>query len=69
MKSLHMSMHQELVPEHLLYSLMTIKDSLIAKLFEKMEISPEVFLAQFSGLLAKRPKVSGRQVYVGNYLQ
>ncbi len=60
--------HQELVPEHLLYSLLTTEDSLIAKLFEKMEISPEVFLAQLNGLLAKRPKVSGGQVYVGNDL-
>ncbi|MGN0506233.1 MAG: ATP-dependent Clp protease ATP-binding subunit, partial [Lachnospiraceae bacterium] len=60
--------HQELVPEHLLYSLLTMEDSLIAKLFEKMEISPEVFLAQLTGLLNKRPKVSGGQVYVGNDL-
>ena len=60
--------HQELVPEHLLYSLLTTEDSLIAKLFEKMEISPEVFLAQLNGLLNKRPKVSGGQVYVGNDL-
>ena len=60
--------HQELVPEHLLYSLLTMEDSLIAKLFEKMEISPEVFLAQLNGLLNKRPKVSGGQVYVGNDL-
>ncbi|MBO5177645.1 MAG: ATP-dependent chaperone ClpB, partial [Lachnospiraceae bacterium] len=56
------------VPEHLLYSLLTTEDSLIAKLFEKMEISPEVFLAQLNGLLNKRPKVSGGQVYVGNDL-
>ena len=60
--------HQELVPEHLLYSLLTMEDSLIAKLFEKMEISPEVFLAQLNGVLKKRPKVSGGQVYVGNDL-
>ncbi|MBQ7863615.1 MAG: ATP-dependent chaperone ClpB [Lachnospiraceae bacterium] len=60
--------HQELVSEHLLYSLLTTEDSLIAKLFEKMEISPEVFLAQLNGLLNKRPKVSGGQVYVGNDL-
>ena len=60
--------HQELVPEHLLYSLLTTEYSLIAKLFEKMEISPEVFLAQLNGLLNKRPKVSGGQVYVGNDL-
>ncbi len=60
--------HQELVPEHLLYSLLTTEDSLIAKLFEKMETLPEVFLAQLGGLLGKRPKVSGGQVYVGNDL-
>jgi len=60
--------HQELVPEHLLYSLLTMEDSLISKLFEKMEIKPEVFTAQLSGLLNKRPKVSGGQVYVGNDL-
>ena len=60
--------HQELVPEHLLYSLLAMEDSLISKLFEKMEIQPEVFSAQLSGLLNKRPKVSGGQVYVGNDL-
>ena len=60
--------HQELVPEHLLYSLLVTEDSLISKLFEKMEIQPEVFSAQLSGLLNKRPKVSGGQVYVGNDL-
>lgn len=60
--------HQELAQEHLLYSLLTIEDSLIKKLVEKMEIQPEVFLAQVEGLLSKRPKVSGGQVYVGNDL-
>ena len=60
--------HQELVQEHLLYSLLTIEDSLISKLVEKMEIQPEVFTAQVTGLLKKRPKVSGGQVYVGNDL-
>lgn len=60
--------HQELAQEHLLYSLLTIEDSLIKKLVEKMEIQSEVFLAQVEGLLSKRPKVSGGQVYVGNDL-
>ena len=60
--------HQELAQEHLLYSLLTIEDSLISKLVEKMEIQPEVFTAQVTGLLKKRPKVSGGQVYVGNDL-
>lgn len=57
--------HQELVQEHLLYSLLTIEDSLIKKMLEKMEIQPEVFIAQLEGLLRKRPKVSGGQMYVG----
>lgn len=60
--------HQELAQEHLLYSLLTIEDSLIKKLIEKMEIQPEVFEAQVIGLLKKRPKVSGGQVFVGNDL-
>ncbi|MFW5669546.1 MAG: ATP-dependent chaperone ClpB [Acetivibrio ethanolgignens] len=60
--------HQELCQEHLLYSLMTIDESLIRKLIEKMDIDPDVFLAQVEGALAKRPKVSGGQIYVGNDL-
>ncbi len=60
--------HQELCQEHLLYSLMTVEESLIRKLIEKMEIDPDVFLAQVEGALNKRPKVSGGQVYVGNSL-
>lgn len=60
--------HQELAQEHLLYSLLTIEDSLINKLVEKMDIDPEVLIAQVQGLLNKRPKVSGGQIYVGNDL-
>ncbi|MFA9464452.1 MAG: ATP-dependent chaperone ClpB [Velocimicrobium sp.] len=60
--------HQEIEQEHLLFSLLTIEDSLIKKLIVKMEIDPEVFLAQVQGLLNKRPKVSGGQVYIGNML-
>ncbi len=60
--------HQELAQEHLLLSLMDIDDSLIEKLIEKMEIQPKVFRAQVIGLLKKRPKVSGGQVFVGNDL-
>lgn len=60
--------HQQLVQEHLLYSLLTIEDSLIKKMIEKMEIQPEVFIAQVEGLLRKRPKVSGGQIYIGEDL-
>ncbi|HKL80810.1 MAG TPA: ATP-dependent chaperone ClpB [Mobilitalea sp.] len=56
--------HQEIDVEHLLYCLLNLEDSLINKLYEKMEINTEVFLAQVKGLLNKRPKVSGGQVHI-----
>lgn len=60
--------NQEIVQEHLLYGMMTIEDSLLAKLVEKMEIDPAVFQAQVEGLVEKRPKVEGGQVYIGSEL-
>ncbi|MDD3172790.1 MAG: ATP-dependent chaperone ClpB [Herbinix sp.] len=60
--------HQEIDVEHLLYSLLTLEDSLIKKLLEKMEINSEVFLAQVKGLLNRRPKVSGGQLVISNDL-
>ncbi len=60
--------HQEIDVEHLLYSLLSLEDSLIKKLLEKMDISTEVFLAQVKGLLNKRPKVSGGQLVISNDL-
>jgi ATP-dependent Clp protease ATP-binding subunit ClpB len=60
--------HQEITVEHLLYALLNLEDSLIRKLLEKMEINAEVFLAQVKGLLNKRPKVSGGQIYISNDL-
>ncbi|MCM1244978.1 MAG: ATP-dependent chaperone ClpB [Roseburia sp.] len=59
---------QEIVQEHLLYGMLTIEDSLLKKLIEKMEIDSDVFLAQVEGLVRKRPKVSGGQVYIGEQL-
>lgn len=60
--------HQEIDQEHLLYSLITVEDSLILKLLKKMDITTEVFQAQVEGKLKKRPKVSGGQVYISNDL-
>lgn len=61
--------HQEIDQEHFLYSILTIDDSLIRKLLEKMDINTNVFEAQVRGLLEKRPKVSGNiQVYISNGL-
>ena len=60
--------HQEIDQEHFLYSLLTIDDSLIASLLEKMGINKESFLSQVQELLNKKPKVSGGQVYMSNDL-
>ncbi|MGN0481874.1 MAG: ATP-dependent chaperone ClpB, partial [Lachnospiraceae bacterium] len=60
--------NQEIDQEHFLYALMTLDDSLIANLVEKMGIDKNLFLESIEKLLAKRPKVSGGQVYVSQAL-
>ena len=60
--------NQEIEQEHLLYSLITIEDSLIIKLIEKMEINKEHFVNRCEQALNKRVKVQGGQVYVGKDL-
>ena len=60
--------NQELAQEHLLYNMLTVDDSLIVSLLMKMDIDPVVFQAQVEGLINKRPKVEGGQIYVGNDL-
>jgi len=60
--------NQEVEQEHLLYSLLTLEDSLILKLVEKMEISKEHFLNRAKQAIEKRVKVQGGQVYMGQAL-
>ena len=60
--------NQEIEQEHLLYALLTIDDSLILKLIEKMEINSEHFVGRARAALEKRVKVQGGQPYVGQYL-
>ncbi len=60
--------NQEIEQEHLLYSLLTIDDSLILKLIEKMEINTQYFLNRVEQDLNKRTKVQGGKVYVGQDL-
>ncbi len=60
--------NQEIEQEHLLYALLTIDDSLILKLIEKMEINSEHFVSRARAALEKRVKVQGGQPYVGQYL-
>ena len=61
--------NQQLEQEHLLYSLLTLDDSLILKLITKMNISREMFLNESEQALNKLTKVSGGgQLYVSNDL-
>ncbi len=60
--------NQEIEQEPLLYSLLTIEDSLILKLIEKMEINTEHFMNRSKQALERRVKVQGGQVYVGKDL-
>ena len=57
--------HQEIEQEHLLYSLLTLEDSLIYKLIEKMEINVPHFQKRVEQALEKRPKVQGGELRVG----
>ena len=57
--------NQEIAQEHLLYSLLTIEDSLILKLIEKMGIDKQTFTSRVEQSLQKRTKVQGGQPYVG----
>ena len=60
--------NQEIEQEHLLVSLLSIEDSLILKLVEKMEINTGHFVSYAKELLQKRVKVQGGQVYMGQAL-
>ena len=61
--------NQEIDQEHFLYSLMTIEDSLIANLIEKMDIDKDTFIKNIETLLSQKNKVSGNvQLYISNDL-
>ncbi|SDM57944.1 ATP-dependent chaperone ClpB [Lachnospira pectinoschiza] len=61
--------NQEIDQEHLLYCLLTVEDSLISNLIEKMGIDKAGFLAAVEELLKAKTKVSGNvQLYVSGDL-
>ena len=62
--------NQQIEQEHLLYSLLTIEDSLILKLIQKMEIDPQEFKQRAERALAGVNKVQGSEsrVYVSGDL-
>ena len=53
--------NQEIEQEHLLYSLLTQEESLIARLISKMDIDSTLFKERVEEALNKRVKVSGGQ--------
>ncbi len=61
--------NQEIDQEHLLYSLVTMDDSMLCKLLERMEINVEHFTDRSRQAVEKRVKVSGAgQVYMSKEL-
>ena len=60
--------NQEIEQEHLLVALLRQDDGLIPKLIEKMEINKQHFMDNAERHLAKRVKVSGGQIYIGQML-
>ena len=60
--------NQQIDEEHLLYSLITIDESLILKLIEKMEINKEHFINRVHTYLEKLVKVNGGDLRISNDL-
>ena len=62
--------NQTIEQAHLLYSLLTIEDSLILKLVEKMGVDTAAFTSRVERALAQLPKVQGGngQIYIGGPL-
>ncbi|MCR5216150.1 MAG: ATP-dependent chaperone ClpB [Lachnospiraceae bacterium] len=60
--------NQQIDEEHLLYSLLTMEDSLIKQLVEKMGIQPELLVDEVERAIGKLPKVSGGQQYISQDL-
>lgn len=60
--------NQQIEQEHLLYSLLTIEDSLILKLITKMGISADLFINEIEQKVAGLTKVKGGQLYISNDL-
>ncbi|MGN0384708.1 MAG: ATP-dependent chaperone ClpB [Lachnospiraceae bacterium] len=60
--------NQEIDEEHLLYSLLTVEDSLIKKMIEKMEINVPHFENKVEDALSKYVKVQGGEVHISQAL-
>ncbi len=58
--------NQEIDQEHILLSLLTVDESLVSKLIEKMDIDLQHFLKEAEKLVAYRPKVSGGSLFTSS---
>ena len=58
--------NQELAQIHLLAGLLEIDESLISKIFEKLDIDVTAAVNRVEDKLASLPKVSGGNLYAGN---
>ena len=61
--------HQELTPEHLLLALLRQPDGLVRPLLEKLGLRAQSIEERLDSELAKRPKISGGEQYLGNELR
>ena len=60
--------NEEIEEEHLLLALLTVDDSVIKRLIEKMEINVEHFMDRAEKCVEKRVKVQGGDLYIGRDL-
>ena len=60
--------NQQIEQEHLMYALLNQEDGLIPKMMEKMGHDQSLILNRVEQAIAKRPKVQGGQVFVGQDL-
>ncbi len=60
--------NQQVEQLHLLYALLTLEDSLILNLVQKMGVSKEMLINEIAEQLKRLPKVSGGQLYLSEGL-
>ena len=56
--------NQELSSEHLLYGLLTVDDSLIAKLLESQGVNKDLIISDTEKLITAKPRVSGSDIKI-----
>ncbi len=60
--------HQEILPEHLLISLLIQEDSIVPKTLEKIGVKPIQIVSELKNYLNTLPKVQGAEIYLSQSL-